>query len=150
MDTLHAEGSILVNHSAGDVFEFLCNPHVDPAELTPFEDRVTERSETPGVGAVLRTTVELAARELDCLARCVEFEPPHRLAMRLEGDLEGTQTWCLSPEGTGTVVQLDIRIAAPEWLPAYLRDETAASRWTQMLVDQTLENVKTALEPADE
>ncbi|MFQ5593634.1 MAG: SRPBCC family protein [Anaerolineae bacterium] len=148
MDALHAEGSTLINQPAGDVFEFLCNPHVDPAELTPFEDRVTERSETPGVGAVLRTTVELAARKLDCLARCVEFEPPHKLAMRLEGDLEGTQTWRLSPEGEGTVVQLDIRIVAPEWLPAYLRNERTASRWAQTLVDQTLANVKTALDPA--
>lgn len=60
MDRVYGEGNTLVGRPADVVFEFLCNP-VDLAELTPFEDRVVERSGTPGVGAVCRTTVELAA-----------------------------------------------------------------------------------------
>lgn len=146
IETLRAEGNTFINRSVGEVFEFLCNPDIDPVELTPFEDWVTERSESPGIGSVLRTTVEFAARELDCVARCVDFEPPHRLGMRLEGDLEGMQSWHLASEDAGTRAHLSIEMVKPEWLPAYLQDEKTAGRWCHMLVDQTLVNVKTTLE----
>lgn len=146
MDTLHAEGSTYIDRSEREVFEFLCNPDVDPAELTPMEDEVTEWSPTQGIGSVCRSTIEFAARELESVARCIEFEPPHRLSLRLEGDLEGTQQWWLSPENGGTRIQLTLDLVKPRWMPAYLRDETTAARWGQTLVDQTLENVKSALE----
>ncbi|MDQ4075454.1 MAG: SRPBCC family protein [Chloroflexota bacterium] len=147
-NTIHAEGSTRIERSVGEVFEFLCNPSIDLAELTPTEDRVTEWSEIRGVGSVRRFTVEIAARQLDYSARCVEFEPPHRLGAQLEGELEGSQVWELTPEAGGTHAQLTIDIVKPQWTPAYLRDETTAARWGQMLVDQTLANVKSALEQA--
>ena len=146
MDRFQAEGNTLIRRSPDDVFKFLCYPDVDPADLTPMEDRVVEWQEMQGVGALSRMTIELAARELDCVCRCTEFEPPHRLATRLEGDLEGTQTWRLASENGGTRLHLSLDIARPEWTPAYLRDEQVAKNWGQTLVDQTLENVKAALE----
>lgn len=149
MDTgrFQAEGSTRIRRAPDEVFRFLCNPDVDPADLTPMEDRIVEWQEMQGVGSLCRMTIELAARELECVSRCIEFEPPHRLATRLEGDLEGSQTWRLAKENGDTRLQLSLDVARPEWTPEYLRDEQAAKNWGQMLVDQTLENVKSALEP---
>jgi hypothetical protein len=122
MKLLHYEGSISIDRPMDAVFEFLANPDIDLEVLTPLEDRIVERQEVQGIGAECRTTVELAARELQYLARCTEYEPPHRLASQLEGDVEG----------------------------ADLRDNMTAERWGQRLVDQTLANVKTFLEqPAE-
>jgi uncharacterized protein YndB with AHSA1/START domain len=146
METLHAKASIFINRPINRTFEFLCDPRVDPTELTPLEEHVTERSQTVGVGFVCRATIELAARELSCETRCIELEPPHRLVTRLEGDLEATQVWELAPEEEGTRAELSIEIIAPKWLPAYLRDETTAARWTKVLAEQTLAKLKASLE----
>lgn len=146
MDRLYAERDAYIQRTPQDVFAFLCNPDVDQAEITPFEDRVTEQSREPGVGAICRTTVELAARDLDLISRCVEFDPPRRLVMQLEGDLTGRQAWELEPEDGGTRAHLTIDIGAPDWLPQYLRDDRTAANWTTTLADQTLDNVKSALE----
>lgn len=148
MEPIHCEGSIYINHPIEEVFEFLANPSVKPEELTPLEDRVEEREEVRGVGAERRATVEFAARVLEYVARCTEYKPPHRLSSRFEGDVEGNETWQLVPEGSGTRAQLTIDFVRPEWTPAYLRNNTTADRWGRMLVDQTLANVKAALEQA--
>lgn len=146
METLRADGDTIINRPIEQVFEFLCNPDVDPAELTPMEDRFIEWNERRGIGTICRSTIEFAARELDCIARCVEFEPPQRLGMRLEGDLHGMQVWHLSREDDATRAQLSIDIEKPEWTPAYLRDQDTAAHWGRTLVEQVLENVKSALE----
>jgi uncharacterized protein YndB with AHSA1/START domain len=146
MEPLHCESSIYIDRPIGEVFEFLANPSVKPEELTPLEDWVEERDEVRGVGAERRATVEFAARVLEYVARCTEYEPPHRLSSQFEGDLEGNETWQLVSESSGTRVQLTLNFVRPEWTPAYLRDKTTADRWGQMLVDQTLANVKAALE----
>lgn len=146
MERFEAEGSTVIARSPQEVFAFLCEPDVDPAELTPMEDRVVEWQETKGVGSVSRTTIQFAARELDVTSTCVEFEPPERLAVKLEGDLQGRQLWQLAEEDGGTRLHLDLDIVRPEWTPRYLQEEQVAEHWTQMLVDQTLENVKGALE----
>lgn len=142
-----SEGSTLIRRAPDEVFTFLCDPDVDPADLTPMEDRVVEWQDRRGVGSQCRMTIELAARELECVSRCIEFEPPRKLVTRLEGDLEGTQTWRLKGEDGDTRLHLSLDLARPAWTPEYLRDEQTASNWGQMLVDQTLENVKSALEP---
>jgi hypothetical protein len=36
-------------------------------------------------------------------------ERPSRISSRLVGDFEGTGEWCLRPEGTGTICELDWR-----------------------------------------
>ena len=146
METLHAKANTFINRPVSQAFEFLCDPRTDPTELTPLEEHVTERSETFGVGFMCRVTKEMAARELSCKTRCIELEPPRRLVTRLEGDLEATQTWELAPEEEGTRAELNLEIIAPKWLPAYLRDETTAARWSQMLADQTLAKLKASLE----
>ena len=146
MDTIQAEGTVHIHRSPEQVFAFLCNPNVDPAALTPMEDRFVEWQEMSGVGSICRSVVEFAARELNCTTRCTEYEPPHRLATRMEGDLVGAQNWRLSPAGTGTELHLSLSIEKPIWLPSYLRDETTAERWGEMLVEQTLENVRSALQ----
>jgi len=146
-DRFQAEGNTRIARSPDEVFRFLCDPDVDPADLTPMEDRVVEWQKMEGVGSLCRMTIELAARELECVSRCIEFEPPHKLATRLEGDLEGTQTWRLANEDEDTRLHLSLDMARPQWTPEYLRDERVAGNWGQMLVDQTLENVKSALEP---
>jgi carbon monoxide dehydrogenase subunit G len=146
MDRLYAERDTYIERPPQEVFAFLCDPNVDQAEITPFEDRVTEQSTEPGVGAICRTTVELAARDLDCISRCIEFDPPRRLVMQLEGDLTGRQAWELEPQDNGTRAHLTVDIVAPTWLPQYLRDDRTAANWTTMLADQTLQNVKSALE----
>lgn len=64
--------------------------------------------------------------------------------------MEDTETWRLAPEGPGTQAQLALVLDRPEWTPAYLRDDTTADRWGQMLIDQTLTNVKTTLEQSSE
>lgn len=146
MDKLQGQADVFINRSREETFKFLCDPDVDPAELTPFEDKIIEGGTTHGVGYVCRTTIDLAARELDCTTRCIEYDPPRRLVTRLEGDLEGTQAWELRPENDGTRAQLSFEVVKPEWLPAYLKDKTTGARWSQRLVEQTLENVKTTLE----
>lgn len=146
MKTLYAKASIFINRPVSQTFEFLCDPRVDPTELTPLEEHVTERSQTAGVGFMCRATIEFAARQLRCETRCVELEAPHRLVTRLEGDLEATQTWELVPEAEGTRTELSLEIVAPTWLPAYLRDETTAARWSQTLTEQTLAKLKSSLE----
>lgn len=148
MDTerFQAEGSTVIGRSRQAVFAFLCDPGVDPAALTPMEDEVVAWQETKGVGSVTRTTIELAARELEVTSTCVEFEPPQQLGLRLEGDLQGTQRWRLEEADSGTRLYLALDIARPEWTPQYLKQEQVAQNWGRMLVDQTLENVKAALE----
>lgn len=150
MERFEAEGSTVIARSREAVFTFLCQPDVDPAELTPMEDRVVEWERTKGVGAVSRTTIEFAARELDVTSTCIEFDPPRQLAVALSGDLEGRQVWRLAEEDGGTRLHLDLDLARPEWTPQYLKDEQVAENWGQMLVDQTLENVKGALEGASD
>lgn len=149
MERFQAEGSTFIGRSVREVFAFLCDPDVDAAALTPMEDRVVEGEGTKGVGSVTRTTIELAARELDVTSRCVAFEPPHKMAMSLEGDLQGSQMWEMAQEGDGTQLHLALDIERPDWMPQYLQEEQAAKNWAQMLVDQTLENVKMALVPAE-
>ncbi|MBI3943153.1 MAG: SRPBCC family protein [Chloroflexi bacterium] len=146
MDQLHCDGSIYINRPIDEVFDFICNPDVDLAELTPMEDEVTESNVIRGVGATIRLTVEFAARKLTYVCRCVEYTPPHRLAQEFEGELEGMQTWHLRPEGEHTLAHLMIDLVLPKWTPAYLHDKTTAEHWGQMLVDQTLNNVKSAIE----
>lgn len=145
MERFQAEGSVFLAREPGEVFGFLCDPAVDAAELTPMEDRVVAGQGTKGVGSTTRTTVELAARELDVVSRCVEFEPGQKLALGLEGDLQGSQVWQMAAEGDGTRLHLALDIERPAWTPAYLQEEQAAQNWAQMLVDQTLENVRRAL-----
>lgn len=87
MHTFHTQADILINRPVNETFEFLCNPPVDRAELTPLEDTVTPLNQIRGVGSSRRMTIELAARKLDCVFHCVKFEPPHQLVMHLEGDL---------------------------------------------------------------
>lgn len=146
MNKIQATGSTHINRSSEEVFEFLCDPDVDPAELTPMEDRITDWQAMRGVGSSCRTTIEFVARELECTTTCIEFDPPHRLTTQIDGDLAGTQRWQLTPQEDGTQLQLTFEMVEPQWLPAYLREETTAARWAQMLVDQTLTNVKSALE----
>ena len=146
VSTLKAGGSTYINRPLNETFEFLCNPAVEPTDLSPFEEKMVEREALWGVGATCRSIIELAARELSCTTRCVEYEPPRRLATRLEGDLEGHQNWILSAENGGTRAELSLEFTAPKWLPGYLHDEVNAARWSQTLVEQTLTRVKTALE----
>ena len=146
MTRFQAEDSTLVHRAPDEVFRFLCDPDLDPAQLTPMEDRVEEWQGLKGVGSLCRTTVSLAARDLDCVSRCVEFEPPERVVLQLEGDIKGKQTWHVTPENGDTRLHLALDLEAPQWTPEYLRDEQVAQNWGQMLVDQTLENVKEALE----
>jgi len=147
MERFQAEGSTFIERAPREVFAFLCDPAVDAAELTPMEDRVVAREEMKGVGSLTRTTIEFAARELDLVSRCVEFEPAERLVLRLEGDLQGRQSWRVAEEDGGARLYLALDIERPEWTPQYLQDEQVAKNWGQTLVDQTLENVKAALEP---
>lgn len=146
MHTFHSEADILIERSVNETFEFLCNPSLDRAELTPLEDTITSLNETKGVGSSRRVTIELAARKLDCVFYCVTFEPPHQLVMRVEGDLEGIQTWQLTAEGNHTRARLLFEVAAPLWTPGYLRDEVVADRWSHRLAEETLTNIKTILE----
>lgn len=146
MHTFHTEADILIERSVNETFEFLCNPPLDRAELTPLEDTVTSLNETKGVGSSRRITIELAARKLDCVFHCVKFEPPHQLVMRLEGDLEGIQTWQLTAEGNGTRAHLLFEVVAPSWTPVYLQDEVVADRWSHRLAEETLANIKAILE----
>lgn len=146
MTTFRTEADILINRSVNETFEFLCSPNLDRAELTPLEDTVTPMNQTRGVGATRRMTIELAARKLNCLAHCVEFEPPHRLVMRVEGDLEGMQAWKLVAEGDATRAYLTFEVAAPVWTPAYLHDQATAERWSRWLAEETLAKVKALLE----
>ncbi|MSP12256.1 MAG: hypothetical protein EXR62_04775 [Chloroflexi bacterium] len=146
MDQLHCDGTTYIDRPMDEVFDFICNPKVDRAELTPMEDKVTESHIVSGVGSTIRMTVEFAARKLTFVSRCVEHNPPQRLTQQFEGDLEGTQTWNLETEGAGTLVHLVINLLLPTWTPAYLKDKTTAEHWGQMLVDQTLDNIKSAIE----
>lgn len=146
MDTIHGEGAIHINRSPDEVFEFLCDPDVDPAELTPLEDRITDWQALCEVGSTSRVMIEFAARKLNCLARCTAFEPSRLLATRLEGDLEGEQVWQLAPESGGTRLHLALDFVEPVWLPTYLQDDTTAARWGERLAEATLANVKAALE----
>jgi uncharacterized protein YndB with AHSA1/START domain len=151
MKPLHCKGSTYIDQPVAEVFEFLANPKINPEELTPLEDEVTERDQMPGIGTETHMTVEFAARELKYVARCTEYKPPHRLVSQLEGDMmEGTEAWDLASQRDGTRAYLTLELIRPEWTPAYLRDDITADRWGQMLVDQTLANVKSAVErPAD-
>lgn len=144
--TYQTEGSTIINRSVSETFEFLCNPEIDRSELTPLEEKITAMEITRGVGATRRFTIEFAARELDCIARCIEFDEPHRLVMQLEGDVEGIQTWELTPTGRRTQIRLALDVVTPDWLPSYLRDDTTANRWGKVLVEQTLARVKSKIE----
>ena len=146
MENFEAEGSTFIDRPVEEVFDFICNPDVDPAELTPMEDRVTDWQELGGVGAFYRATIELAARELDCVVHCVEHERPRKLTTHMEGDLESRQRWQLAPENGGTRLSLDIELERPHWVPPYLREERAARNWAQMLVEQTLALVRGAMQ----
>ncbi len=146
MDRFYAEDSVSIERPPEDVFRFLSTPPVERAELTPLEEMVLGDEDITGVGAVVRTTLEFAARELHYVARCTRYDPPHRLELRFEGDLQGTQAWHLTPEGTGTRASMTLDIVEPVWTPAYLRDRITAEHWTKMLVDQTLSNVKAGVE----
>jgi hypothetical protein len=146
MHPFHTEADILIERSVDETFEFLCNPSLDRRELTPLEDTFTSLNQTKGVGSSRRITIEVAARKLDCVFHCVTYEPPHHLVMRLEGDLEGIQTWQLTAEGNHTRARLLFEVAAPVWTPVYLQDEIVADRWSHRLAEETLANIKTAIE----
>lgn len=146
MKPIHCEDSTYIDRPITEVFEFLANPSIKQEKLTPLEDQVIKQNELRGLGAVSRATVEFAARQLEYLTRCTEYEPPHRLTRQFEGDLEGSERWQLTTENTGTHAQLTLHLVRPDWTPAYLRDNTTANRWGHMWVDQTLANIKSALE----
>ena len=147
MDNIcQAQSSTFINKPVTIAFDFLCDPPVEQTALSPLEEKMIKQAPLRGIGAACQSVIELAARKLNCTTRCIEYAPPQRLVTRLEGDLQGIQDWHLSAENGGTRLQLRFEFTMPEWLPAYLHNNVNATRWSEMLVEQTLARVKTALE----
>jgi uncharacterized protein YndB with AHSA1/START domain len=142
---LKAEGSILIARPIMTVFEFVCDPRRMTEDITPLEERIQSQGE-PGLGWVSQVEVEIAARVVRYQCRCTVFEPPTRLVLEMEGDVNGEQIFTLADQLDGTRLNLYFKCVIPPRAPAYFHDEPARMHFAQTLVSQTLSNIQTALE----
>jgi hypothetical protein len=145
-----AEDRIRIDRSPEVVFDFLRDPRHGVA-VTPLEDRVTGDPGEPGIhcrGDVCYFRLEIAAREVSYEGHCEGFERPRELKLRLEGGLDGRQAWRFEPLGDGdaTEVTLHAEMVMPRFMHPYLQQPAAAHNWGEMLVRETLENLKQLLE----
>jgi carbon monoxide dehydrogenase subunit G len=142
---LKAEGSILIARSIMTVFGFVCDPRRMTEDITPLEDHIQSQGE-PGLGWVSQVEVEIAARVVRYQCRCTVFEPPTRLVLEMEGDVNGEQIFTLAEQPDGTRLNLYFKCAIPPRAPAYFHEEPARMHFAQTLVSQTLSNIQAALE----
>jgi uncharacterized protein YndB with AHSA1/START domain len=75
----------------------------------------------PAVGRVSRQHFQgRLPYKLRTDSRITELEPPHRVAVDVNGDLSGTGVWSLRPNGDGVHVRFDWRVNAARPLLRYL------------------------------
>jgi hypothetical protein len=153
MTRFAVQGRIEIDVPPEVAFDYLCDPRHE-ADVTPLEDRlVAPPDSAPAtgraiecVGSVCTFRLDIAARTVEYRSRCRAYERPHRLTMDMDGALEGTQEWTFAPRGDGSEVTLAMDMAMPAFMHPYLQEPVAAEHWGQMLVDETLVNLKGQLE----
>jgi len=139
------QGSILIEAPVEAVFDFISDPETRWEFITPLE---VHRQIDAISGAVLldRYEVEIAGRTLRSETRIVSIDRPRLVIRDVQGDVNSTQIFSLSRRDGSTELTLVLSYEVePDW-PAYFREQPTAYYFSQTLVDQMLEEIRTVLE----
>ena len=142
---VEARDGILIAAPIDVVFNFISDPETRVDAVTPLDARVKVTGELDR-DSLGQCEIKIAGRVLHYEVRKKVFEPPTRLAVEMQGDLPGEQTFTLAEEAGGTRLNVDLKyIVPPDW-PSYYRVEPTRTRFAETLLSQTLANTKAALE----
>ncbi|MCC7354478.1 MAG: SRPBCC family protein [Anaerolineae bacterium] len=142
---LIAEKSIVISCPAETIFDFIGSVGPQRMPVTPLQVQVISCSPLSH-GVVNRVMMNLAAHRVAYDMRCTEYIRPSRIACLMENGIDGELAWDLKPGGEGTRVDFRVEISVPPWAPSHFKEEPTRTRWVEWLAEETLANLKMAVE----
>ena len=149
MDTealqITSKGSVLIDAPLEAVFDFISDPETRWDFVTPLE---AHRLFDAVSGELLpgRYELEIAGRTLSYETHITVLDRPNRIIRDARGDVTSTQLFSLSERDGFTELTLALTYEVEPLWPTYFREEPTASRFSQTLVAQMLDEMRTELE----
>ncbi|MFZ5827366.1 MAG: SRPBCC family protein [Bacillota bacterium] len=100
---MQIQESITVNASPDKVWALVSDPRNAPRFNRMVQEVTDVREQQRGVGTSWRAIAQMAGR-MEIANEITEWEPPRRLAIRMDGPASGTLSFTLTPQGDGSTV----------------------------------------------
>lgn len=144
MTTVSASTSIAKPIS--EVFGYMASPRNGPAFIPNLNENTNIFPEEDGVGQKFDWRFNLAGVDLRGKAEVMEYEPPHKVVIKSEGDTDSTWTYMLEEEEGGTKVTAEVAYEFSETTLQRITNDVVVHKLTQKTAEQMLDNLKVILE----
>lgn len=104
---------VTVNAAPETVWALVSDPRNAPRFNRMVQEVTDVREQQGGVGTTWRAVAQMAGR-MEIANEITEWEPPRRLAIKMDGPASGTLSFTLTPQGEGgTVVEQQVTSNLP-------------------------------------